>query len=456
MANLIITIDGPAASGKSTVARLLAERLGASFLDTGAMYRAVTLAAIQAGVNMSDEEKLLDVLDKRKFQFAVKKNKMVVSIDGVDVTEQIRRPEVTANAQHIASAVKMREKLVEMQRQFVEGCDKIVTEGRDQGTVAFPNADIKFYLTAQTTERARRRQAELKACGCYESLEQIQKAIEKRDKSDQRRSVGPLKMSRDAVVIDTTDLSIEEVVEKLLGYVQLVNCESSLVNRAANHKPRTTNKKPKMRWFRFARWLCKVFCMTFFKLHTEGRENVPQEGPLVLISNHQSFLDPVLCGIFVRRPLYFLARDSLFRGFFGRLIASVNTIPVKRGESDLTAMRVVIDKLKQGNGLCLFPEGTRSRDGRITPFKPGFGLLCRRGGAAVVPVVIDGAFECWPRHKKIFSPGGRIVICYGECITAEQVKRMGDKKLAETLTDTLRQMQNDCRVKQGKKPYDYE
>ena len=113
MANLIITIDGPAASGKSTVARMLAERLGASFLDTGAMYRAVTLAAMQAGVNMSDQEKLLDVLNKRKFQFAIKKNgstgspsraesrdKMAVSIDGVDVTQQIRGPEVTANAQH--------------------------------------------------------------------------------------------------------------------------------------------------------------------------------------------------------------------------------------------------------------------------------------------------------------------------------------------------------------------
>lgn len=453
MANLIVTIDGPAASGKSTVARLLAERLGASFLDTGAMYRAVTLAAMQAGVNMSDEEKLLDVLDKREFQFAIKKNKMVVSIDGVDVTEQIRGPEVTANAQHIAEAPKMREKLVEMQRQFAVGEDKIVTEGRDQGTVAFPNADIKFYLTAETIERARRRQAELRAKGRPGRLEQIQRAIEERDKSDQSRSVGPLKVSRDAAVIDTTDLSIEEVVEKLLGCVK----GTPFRGRWRNGNPKKMpERKPKMRWFRFARWLCKVFCMAFFRIRPAGRENVPEEGALVLISNHQSFLDPVLCGIFVRRPLYFLARDSLFvNWFFGWLISSVNTMPVKRGTADLSAMKTIISKLKEGSGVCLFPEATRTRDGRITPFKPGFGLLCRRGGAAVVPVVIDGAFECWPRHKKIFSPGARITICYGKCITAEQVKNMTDRELAENLTDTLRRMQNDCRVKQGKEPYNY-
>lgn len=220
MANLVVTIDGPAASGKSTVARLLAERLGASFLDTGAMYRAVTLAAIEAGVDMGDEEKLLGVLQTSKFQFAVKEGKMAVRIDGVDVTERIRGPEVTAKARHIASAAKLREKLVRMQRQFAAGEEKIVTEGRDQGTVAFADADIKFYLTADAGERARRRQLELRAKGGRESFEQIQKAIEERDKTDEDRAVGPLRPADDAIVIDTTDLSIEEVVEKLLRCVE--------------------------------------------------------------------------------------------------------------------------------------------------------------------------------------------------------------------------------------------
>ena len=222
MADLIVTIDGPAASGKSTVARLVAQRLGASFLDTGAMYRAVTLAAIQAGVDMNDEKKLLGVLRSNKFKFAVKEGQMTVSVNGIDVTEQIRQPAVTANAHYIASSSKLRERLVQMQRQFAAGERKIVTEGRDQGTVAFPNADIKFFLTAEITARAKRRQAELREAGSDEGLERIQKAIEQRDKSDENRVVGPLKPADDAIVIDTTDLSIEGVVEKILDCIKNV------------------------------------------------------------------------------------------------------------------------------------------------------------------------------------------------------------------------------------------
>jgi len=220
MAKSVITIDGPAASGKSTAARLLAEKLGAIFLDTGAMYRAVTLAAINADVNMEDTQQLLAVLEKTKFDFVAELDHMFVSINEADVTEKIRSPEVTANAHYIASAAALREKLVRMQRQFAAKYDKIVTEGRDQGTVAFPDADVKFYLVAGVDERARRRQAELVAKGIETHLEQIKQAIEKRDASDRNRTVGPLTAADDAVIVDTTALSIDEVMDKLLGVVK--------------------------------------------------------------------------------------------------------------------------------------------------------------------------------------------------------------------------------------------
>jgi cytidylate kinase len=220
MADLIVTIDGPAASGKSTVARLLARRLGVSFLDTGAMYRAVTLAAMNAAVNLSDEGQLAALMDRTEFSFSIVGDKMIVRVDGRDVTEQIRSPQVTANARYIAAAPAIRARLVEMQRQFAAAHTRIVTEGRDQGTVVFPDADVKFYLTADAAERANRRLAEMSEQGLSGDLEEIQQAIEQRDKSDAARSVGPMTPAADAVVVDTTDMSIEQVVGKLFECVK--------------------------------------------------------------------------------------------------------------------------------------------------------------------------------------------------------------------------------------------
>ncbi len=471
MTNFIITIDGPAGSGKSTVAKLLAKTLGVSFLDTGAMYRAVTLAAMRAGADMNNEDKLLEIIQTHSFKFTAHKDGMAAFVDGMDVTEQIRRPEVTANVRHIASKAALRAELVNMQRQFAAGRKQIITEGRDQGTVAFEDADLKFYLTADLRERARRRRAELQAKGDTQGLEQIEEAIEHRDKSDEDRAVGPLKPAHDAIVIDTTNLSLEDVVEKVL------RCVREKCLRSKDRRQKTEDRRQKVRppssvlrppavlcrlpsglrpaWYWLARWACRLFCILFFRFRSFGRENVPVEGPFILASNHQSFLDPVFCGVPLRRQLLFMARESLFSNkFFGVLIRSVDAIPVKRDQADIASIRQVIARLNQGRGICLFPEATRTSDGRIQQLKPGLGLLCRRSQAAIVPVLIDGAFECWPRHKKIFS-SGTINVCFGKLIEYEQIRNMNDEMLASVLTDKLRQMQKQCRLRQGKQPYNY-
>ncbi len=216
------------------------------------------------------------------------------------------------------------------------------------------------------------------------------------------------------------------------------------------------SEKVKRIWYRFARFLCRLFCTLLFRMRVYGLENVPEEGAFLLVSNHQSFLDPLFCGVRLKRHLYFLARETLFEHrFFGGLIRSVNAIPVRRGEADLSAIKAVIGRLREGNGVCLFPEGTRTRDGKISAFRPGFGLLCRRGGAGVVPVVVEGAFECWPRQKKLFSVGSEISVCYGKAMGAEEIKGMSDRELAERLTERLRRMQNEIRTRQGKEAYRY-
>jgi cytidylate kinase len=215
----VVTIDGPAASGKSTVARLLAQKIGAAFLDTGAMYRAVTLAVMQKAVDLTDEKRLVAVLNETKFDFKIDADQMKVIIDGVDVTEQIRDPLVTANSRYIAGAPKVRSRLVEMQRAFAAEHKKVVTEGRDQGTVAFPDAKVKFYLTADIKTRAERRMRELEDDKDI-TLDDLIKSIEERDAKDSQRSVGPLKPADDAVLVDTTELNIEQVVDVLLSGVR--------------------------------------------------------------------------------------------------------------------------------------------------------------------------------------------------------------------------------------------
>lgn len=220
MGKMIVTIDGPAGSGKSTISKLLAKELGAAFLDTGAMYRAVTLAAIAEEVNLEDEDALVAVLEGKEFEFETNKGLMEVRINGIDATEGVRRPDVTANVKYIARSPWIRDRLVDMQRKFAEKHDKIVTEGRDQGTVAFPNADYKFYLIADVAERARRRHLELAAKGIDLDLAQLKEDIRRRDESDTGRENGPLKMADDAIEIDSTNLDIEGVVNKLLEYIR--------------------------------------------------------------------------------------------------------------------------------------------------------------------------------------------------------------------------------------------
>ncbi|MGB7582432.1 MAG: lysophospholipid acyltransferase family protein [Sedimentisphaerales bacterium] len=188
-----------------------------------------------------------------------------------------------------------------------------------------------------------------------------------------------------------------------------------------------------------------------------GLENIPASGPFILAVNHQSFFDPLFAGIMFRGQLCFMARDSLFKSkIFGPLLKSVKAIPVRRGQADLASIKAIIARLKEGDGVCLFPEATRTTDGKIAPFKGGFTLLSRRGNAPVVPVLIDGAFECWPRHRKLFKIGSKITVTYGQPISVEKITGMEDDDFAAMLTNTMRQMQSETRIAQGKQPFNYD
>ena len=207
---MIVTIDGPAGAGKSTVARRLAARLGFRFLDTGAMYRAVAWAAVRDGLNLDDAEAVATLARRPAIELAGKR----VLVNSIDVTEAIRTSQVTSVTHYAADNPQVREHLVQLQRQAV-GEDNVVSEGRDQGTVVFPHAGCKIFLTASPAERARRRVADLAARGEQRELAAVLAEQSLRDERDSVRAVGPLVPAVDAVHISTDGLEADEVVERI-------------------------------------------------------------------------------------------------------------------------------------------------------------------------------------------------------------------------------------------------
>lgn len=212
---MIIAIDGPAGSGKSTISKLLAKDLDLIYLDTGAMYRLVTLKALKMGIldeNLENLDKINELLDN--LEIDIREDGFY--LDGVDVSEEIRKPIVSENVSKIAAIKEVRIKMVDLQRAFSKA-KNVILDGRDIGTVVFPNADLKVFLVADARERANRRYKELTEKGENVSLEEIYQNILMRDKIDSTREEAPLKKAEDAVEVDTTSKNIDEVKEKILN-----------------------------------------------------------------------------------------------------------------------------------------------------------------------------------------------------------------------------------------------
>ncbi len=277
----VVTIDGPAGAGKSTVARKLADRLGWRFLDTGAMFRAVTLAAPCAGVDLTSDQALGELVEKLEVRLPPGK----VITGGEDITEAIRSARVTESSHYIADSPSVRSRLSTWQREFAVN-ESVVTEGRDQGTLVFPDAFRKYYLTASDDERARRRVADYAARGEVLSFDAVLEDIRARDARDAARAIAPMKPAADAIVVDSTGLTVEQVVERLATDVERVSGQWSAVScqlppddggsgvagreqtpgkrtrasEQAEEGSRADRSVGKLVWYRFVQYLCACLC----------------------------------------------------------------------------------------------------------------------------------------------------------------------------------------------------
>lgn len=214
---LLITIDGPAGSGKTTVSRLLAKRLNYQYVDTGALYRCIAFEVDKAGIVATDDTQVQKVCQDLSIDFRKIDGKSRIFSNNMDVTDKIRTPEVTMLASAVSALPSVRQHLLVIQRKMGKN-KSVVFEGRDMGTVVFPEADIKFYMDAAIETRARRRYKELKAQDS-QTLEKVREDMKNRDHNDSHRALSPLKPAKDAFVIDTTHLTAEEVVEVMLGTI---------------------------------------------------------------------------------------------------------------------------------------------------------------------------------------------------------------------------------------------
>jgi cytidylate kinase len=398
---MIIAIDGPAAAGKSTVARAVAQALELELLDTGAMYRAVAREALAQGIDPSDAEGCARVARSIRIAFDPQGK---ILVDGRPGEPAIRSEAVTRAVSAVSSHSGVRAAIVPLQRARALGDRGIVAEGRDIGSVVFPDADFKFFLTASPEVRAQRRAAEMGSPG---RLAEIQDEIRRRDRLDSTREDSPLVQASDAMRIDTDDLDARGVAEAILA---VVRGDPQKGREAALRNPTASRATL---FYRLLYLLDRTFCRLWFRLKIEGLENIPRDSGALLAANHQSYLDILVVGASIPRHVTFVARDTLAEWWWlAFTMRQCGAILIQRGTSDRAALRAMAAHLSAGDLVAIYPEGTRTRDGRPGSFKGGAVMAARLAGVPIVPVGIRGGFQAWPRGRIIPWPK-RIGVRFG-------------------------------------------
>jgi cytidylate kinase len=447
----LIAIDGPGGAGKSSVAAALAERLGCDRLDTGAMYRAVTLVAARRGISTSDGDRLGELarhLDIEVFG--------QVTVDGEDVTEAIRAPEVDAAVSAVSAHPAVREALVARQRAWVAARSSGVVEGRDIGTVVLPDAVVKIFLTATPEERARRRAADQASGAECRDVAATAVAIRARDERDSTRAVSPLQPAADAVVIDSTGRSIASIVDEIAALVGPRRRDPSVPIRAI----RLDSWGGRLLYF-----ICRGAAVAIGRLFMHGpivgAGRLPRRGAFVLAPLHRSDIDFLIAARITRRRMGYIAKAGIFVNRpFTWFIEMLGAFPVTRQATDREAFNRSLEVLVAGVPLVIFPEGTRWTGPTIGPTREGAAYLALRAGVPLVPVGLAGTDRVLPRGKRLPRPS-RVACVVGEPIMTgvehpataggSRVPRSAVHALHEELCAAIQQLSDEAAAIVGRR-----
>jgi cytidylate kinase len=426
-----IAIDGPAASGKSSVGQALAELLGFGFLDTGLMYRAFTLEAIRQDVSPEDAAACGELAATLPMRFEPGGAGRIF-LGEEDVTGLLRGDDVEANVSAYSAIPAVREAMVARQRQLAAG-GRVVLAGRDIGTVVLADAPLKLFLTASEEARARRRSAQSSEWGAAATEDASREFIKGRDRVDSSRSASPLTPAPDAIVIDTSEMTLDEVIAKA----------ASLAQSKAQRVPRQSRYKTETRTFRYGRftpafyafghYMVRVLLFLLTRYRVYGRENVPPRGvALIIASNHLNNMDPpvIAAAIPRRQRIRWMGKIELFRGPLFYVANLWGAFPLRRFEADLGAMLNAERILRAGGCVGMFPEGTRSRTWRMARLQTGTATIALHTGTTLLPVGISGT-EHVSNPRVLILKRPRIRVRIGEPIPVERVRKPTPEQVSE-------------------------
>ena len=378
-----IAIDGPGGAGKSSVAGNVARRLNVLHLDTGAMYRAFALTALERGLDMANEAAMATLARRIRITVRFEGGVQHTLVDGRDVSASIRTPQVSKGASDVAKLLPVRRLMVRLQQRIAKS-QSMVLDGRDIGTRVLPDATLKIYLTASSEVRARRRCDELTAKGIAVTYETILRDVNERDRQDTTRAVDPLSVAPGAVTLDTSHMTQPEVEQAI---ITMLEEKQGKGNKTEATQPK---REPLTFFYRVAMALSRIVFTLLVPVRYHGLENLSLDAPYILIGNHQAMIDPFVIGWKLRRyQIRFLGKKEILKNPLMRAIyQNMLVIPVDRHNMDMQAVRACLKTLREGHVLGIFPEGTRYKKTMMQEMESGIAMIALRGNAPILPAYI--------------------------------------------------------------------